>query len=154
MCQASVEQLNNPTNMMRVWAHELSRVFRDRLTDSKDRQWLDQALLQKLKDLLTPNNWSTEALRRQSFGDFLTPITSIEQRPSTRPTTAARPLTSSMRPPTASAKESADDEKRKPKTRPYVSVNLADEKVIKIVRDYVASYNVGSPTSLSVTLLP
>ena len=40
ICLIKKEQVNDRYTMIRLWAHELLRVFYDRLTDDKDRHWL------------------------------------------------------------------------------------------------------------------
>ena len=49
MQQARGDEIKEPPNMIRLWAHECMRVFKDRLTDDPDRAWFDAAVAEKVK---------------------------------------------------------------------------------------------------------
>jgi dynein heavy chain len=42
---ANVKQCTQPVHVVRMWIHENKRVFGDRLTDNKDRTYLDDMLI-------------------------------------------------------------------------------------------------------------
>ena len=89
MCMANCVAMTEPQQFVRLWCHEVMRVFYDRLTDDKDRLWLIQILRDRVKvrfgqdfdkicdHLQTVNEsgeMSTEIeipqIRRLLFGDF------------------------------------------------------------------------------------
>lgn len=45
LCNANFKQCTAPVHIIRLWIHENKRVFGDRLTDDKDRNYLDTMLL-------------------------------------------------------------------------------------------------------------
>ncbi|CAE7602693.1 Dnah1 [Symbiodinium sp. CCMP2456] len=72
LCSLSSKKSNNPLTVTRCWAHEIQRVFGDRLTDSQDLQWMktqvegavSQDLEQKLEVIFNKE--------RLIFASFLT----------------------------------------------------------------------------------
>jgi dynein heavy chain len=85
---ADTESMTDGAQGVRLWFHEILRVFYDRLTDDKDRQWLIDLLGDILKNnfgmqsnkvfehLLTPEDGGVvkiEVIRRLLFGDFGNP---------------------------------------------------------------------------------
>eukprot|EP00961_Rhodomonas_salina_P063758 857225-Rhodomonas_salina.13 len=49
MLMADTESMTEATSVVRLWAHEVMRVFYDRLTDDKDRDWLIELLRSIIK---------------------------------------------------------------------------------------------------------
>ncbi|KAF5833108.1 hypothetical protein DUNSADRAFT_10689 [Dunaliella salina] len=77
------EHVADPLQMVRLWTHEVLRVFYDRLVDNDDRLWLGHQLSEIIKlhfkekpervfsqDKLDENN-TLSALRGLMFGDFM-----------------------------------------------------------------------------------
>ncbi|CAE7390546.1 DNAH1 [Symbiodinium sp. CCMP2592] len=72
LCSLSSKKSNNPLTVTRCWAHEIQRVFGDRLTDNQDLQWMktqvegavSQDLEQKLEVIFNKE--------RLIFASFLT----------------------------------------------------------------------------------
>eukprot|EP00967_Tisochrysis_lutea_P060424 scaffold77290_cov15-Tisochrysis_lutea.AAC.1 len=77
------EHVEDPLQMIRLWTHEVLRVFYDRLVDDDDRQWVGHHLSEIIKlhfkekpervfsqDKLDDNNLLS-ALRALMFGDFM-----------------------------------------------------------------------------------
>ena len=77
------KQANDKTKMIRLWAHEVLRVYYDRLIDDGDRAWLFGALKENVKNhfkgvfdsvfgRLSPNKPPVEDdMRSLMFGDFM-----------------------------------------------------------------------------------
>ena len=69
ICSASIKEGNNKMSMVRLWFHEIMRVFGDRLINGEDRAYLTKVLTDKLPSFrLTPE----EVLTRDKliFCDF------------------------------------------------------------------------------------
>ncbi|KAK3267509.1 hypothetical protein CYMTET_23939 [Cymbomonas tetramitiformis] len=77
---------------IRLWIHEVLRVFYDRLTDKKDQNWLLNTFKQLLPkyfetdfdallSYLSPNPITIEDLRRLFFGDYMDPDKGGEDQP-------------------------------------------------------------------------
>jgi len=49
ICMADTASMTEPAQFCRLWCHEIMRVFYDRLTDDKDREWLIETLRTKTK---------------------------------------------------------------------------------------------------------
>jgi dynein heavy chain len=60
----------NEQGLINLFLHEMSRQFRDRLIDDKDRDWFDTTLAEKLTTH-TSKKTTPEAFRELIFGDFL-----------------------------------------------------------------------------------
>ncbi|XP_044749962.1 dynein axonemal heavy chain 1-like [Coccinella septempunctata] len=73
------EQVEDITEVVRLWYHECMRVFQDRLVNDEDRNWFNDLLRKTIKDnfKLDPE----EALGSNTilFGDFLDPQADIKQ---------------------------------------------------------------------------
>jgi dynein heavy chain len=81
-------------DLVRLWTHEVQRVFGDRLVDQSDREWflshVDETIdkhfnlkvLTTFEHLVAPGETTvtTDSMRRLFFGDYLTP-TEEDQRP-------------------------------------------------------------------------
>jgi dynein heavy chain len=89
MCMANTVAMTDPQQFVRLWRHEVMRVFYDRLTDDKDRVWLVGILRDRVKtrfgqdfDKICDHLQSEESAgepigilqaRRLLFGDFELP---------------------------------------------------------------------------------
>ncbi len=88
ICMASTESMTSNDQLVRLWCHEVMRVFYDRLTDDKDRNWFVELLRTKTKakfsqdfdkifeHLMKPEDESKVGIpcaRRLLFGDFGNP---------------------------------------------------------------------------------
>ena len=85
-CKPGVEE---PGEVNRLWAHEVMRVFHDRLTDEADRQWLMQQLVASTEKLykerfqkvmsrndinkMVQNGEEVKELKTMVYGDFMVP---------------------------------------------------------------------------------
>jgi len=49
LCKSESDLLTDEVGLYKLWVHEMNRVFRDRLTDDKDRDDID-ALIKDLLD--------------------------------------------------------------------------------------------------------
>jgi dynein heavy chain len=60
--------------LVRLWCHESSRVFRDRLINDDDRVWFNNAILDQLQTTLgnVGKSWKQEQFVDVIYGDFLT----------------------------------------------------------------------------------
>lgn len=67
-----VEPKNVPDKsaLLRLWCHECSRVFRDRLIDDADRGWYDDKIVEVLENEFEVA-WTPEKFVDVIFGDFL-----------------------------------------------------------------------------------
>lgn len=71
LSNASSKLVTQPVHLVRLWVHENSRVFGDRLINDKDRHWLDGLLMDQAKkdfDLERKEVYNSE---RIIFGDFM-----------------------------------------------------------------------------------
>eukprot|EP01041_Mallomonas_annulata_P002945 gene2945-5789_t len=59
-------------SVYRVWCHESSRVFRDRLINDDDRLWFNTAVLQELHTSLEAFDWTLDDFADCLYGNFLT----------------------------------------------------------------------------------
>ena len=66
------KHLTERSSMLRLWCHESSRVFRDRLINEDDRAWFNQALLHELHHSLNAETWTMEDFADCLYGNFLT----------------------------------------------------------------------------------
>lgn len=94
ICLIEKKELTNSDVGIRLWAHELVRVFGDRLINNKDRQWILEAatdcvrapfgsnfdMLFKHLDLNGDNKVDTiDEFRGLMFGDIFTPFGMTER---------------------------------------------------------------------------
>jgi dynein heavy chain, axonemal len=61
--------------LMRLWCHEASRVFRDRLVNQQDRTWYDNKMVEVLENEFC-KAWAPESFVDVCWGDFLQSDTS------------------------------------------------------------------------------
>ena len=95
ICLTTKKEVPNSDVAIRLWAHETTRVFGDRLTTDEDRLWMMNAIKEAtrapfasnfdmlFKSLDTDKNGKVESLdewRGLAFGDILTPF-GMEERP-------------------------------------------------------------------------
>eukprot|EP00929_Paragymnodinium_shiwhaense_P087548 TRINITY_DN476_c0_g5_i1.p1 TRINITY_DN476_c0_g5~~TRINITY_DN476_c0_g5_i1.p1 ORF type:complete len:2570 (-),score=757.67 TRINITY_DN476_c0_g5_i1:167-7876(-) len=71
VCSLSSKRANNPLTVTRCWAHEIQRVFGDRLTDQADLEWLKTSIDDRI---LTSFGMKTEEVfeRKIIFASFMT----------------------------------------------------------------------------------
>jgi len=62
-------QLSDREPLLRLWVHEMQRVFRDRLISQEDRDWFNQATAVMLKDRLEAD-WAVASFENTLFGDY------------------------------------------------------------------------------------
>ncbi len=70
MSQADPECIGTSDQIIRLWLHEMSRVFKDRLNCVEDNDWFDKNI-QKIRDNFLPineNDFKLDCL----FSDVLT----------------------------------------------------------------------------------
>jgi dynein heavy chain len=63
--------LNDLDSLIRLWCHEGSRVFRDRLINDSDRTWFNNAVLEQLHETLNMKQYQLKDFVDVIFGDFL-----------------------------------------------------------------------------------
>lgn len=95
VCMVTKKEFEQPDQMMRLWAHETTRVLGDRLINDEDRMWMLNAVSETTKISLGANfdllfkhldksgNGKIETLdefRGNVFGDIFTPF-GITERP-------------------------------------------------------------------------
>ncbi|XP_052780138.1 dynein axonemal heavy chain 12-like isoform X1 [Mya arenaria] len=93
VCLIKKGQVENKRVMIRLWVHEVMRVFYDRLTDDNDRKWLFEAVKKSVKDFfkeafdglfesLVPDGGKVKEgdLRSLMFGDYMNPDAEPEER--------------------------------------------------------------------------
>lgn len=68
--QVTPAKISKKDELAKVWCHEASRVFRDRLVDVKDRAWFDDVLMQQLHRRFGLQ-WYPEDFNDLLFGDYL-----------------------------------------------------------------------------------
>ena len=78
---ADPKKIGDDTNVMiRLWAHENTRIYRDRLTDAHDRDWFD-VLIKDMVDQYFKKNWDTLVTTDSIiFGDYMTSATVLWSR--------------------------------------------------------------------------
>eukprot|EP00752_Nemacystus_decipiens_P017827 g15983.t1 len=64
------EHADTKDKFLRLWCHEESRVFRDRLISAEDRTWFNNALQSVLMEYLDVD-WRTDQFADLLFGDYL-----------------------------------------------------------------------------------
>ncbi|XP_057312411.1 dynein axonemal heavy chain 12-like isoform X2 [Hydractinia symbiolongicarpus] len=86
------QSLSDKKTLVRLWVHEVYRVFYDRLVDDNDRNWLFKSLNKVLKDnfkedfeklfkhLATDKKLTDDDMRSLMFGDYLNPDAMGEDR--------------------------------------------------------------------------
>jgi dynein heavy chain len=62
--------LKTSETLLKLWTHEASRVFRDRLVDDKDGSWYDLRWSEMLRESFQCN-WDSKYVNSILFGDFL-----------------------------------------------------------------------------------
>jgi len=73
LLMASPTRTSSPVEFARLWVHETSRVFRDRLVNAEDRAWVD-SLLQNVLATFLHLDWSKVVPRgRVIYGDYMVP---------------------------------------------------------------------------------
>uniref|UniRef100_A0A8D0CZB2 Dynein axonemal heavy chain 12 n=1 Tax=Sander lucioperca TaxID=283035 RepID=A0A8D0CZB2_SANLU len=81
------DSLENKRTMIRLFVHEVFRVYYDRLVDDKDRAWLYQLMTSILKDHFNESfdqvnifNLVEEDMRNLLFGDYMNPDLEDDER--------------------------------------------------------------------------
>lgn len=64
--------LPDQNSLIRLWCHEGSRVFRDRLINEEDRTWYNYTVLTQLHSTLGALEWSVSDYSDLLYGNFLT----------------------------------------------------------------------------------
>jgi len=59
-----------PVQLMRLWIHENTRVFGDRLIEVKERKWLEEQLVQRAQSKFAISGKEIFNVERLIFGDF------------------------------------------------------------------------------------
>ena len=59
--------------LVRLWLHESSRIFRDRLTDQPDRDWFDKLSAQLISEKFKKDWNKIKLTERSVFGDYMVP---------------------------------------------------------------------------------
>lgn len=70
---AKTQTLNRNDKMIKLWIHESSRVFHDRLISASDKQWFNDLMVQLIKSVFRLD-WKHEDLFESKpliFGDFM-----------------------------------------------------------------------------------
>ncbi|PVD24358.1 hypothetical protein C0Q70_14839 [Pomacea canaliculata] len=95
VCLIRKEQVENKRVFVRLWVHEVMRVFYDRLTDDQDRAWLFKTVSGLVKEHFKESfdgvfehlanagqggKCQEEDLRSLMFGDFMNPDAAPEER--------------------------------------------------------------------------
>ncbi|CAM9194153.1 unnamed protein product, partial [Hapterophycus canaliculatus] len=70
LLMVKAEHADSQDKFLRLWCHEESRVFRDRLISAEDRTWFNDALQSVLLEFLDVD-WKTEQFADILFGDYL-----------------------------------------------------------------------------------
>jgi dynein heavy chain, axonemal len=65
------QHLPDADSFVKLWCHESSRVFRDRLIDDNDRDWFNNALLQELHGELKLTSWECSHFTDLLYGNFM-----------------------------------------------------------------------------------
>eukprot|EP00698_Gefionella_okellyi_P007650 TRINITY_DN186_c0_g3_i1.p1 TRINITY_DN186_c0_g3~~TRINITY_DN186_c0_g3_i1.p1 ORF type:complete len:2618 (+),score=811.11 TRINITY_DN186_c0_g3_i1:164-8017(+) len=68
---ADMKLVKSAPDMIRLWLHECTRVFRDRLVDQQDRDWFKKLLSEKLQSYLKTEWASVVTQERLLYGDFM-----------------------------------------------------------------------------------
>jgi dynein heavy chain len=79
LCSSMPKVMSEYLTLVRLWAHEHHRVFRDRLVSKEDCAWLDELLNQKVEEIfgLSPGNVFENS--RLIFNDFM--VSGADPRP-------------------------------------------------------------------------
>ncbi|VUZ52824.1 unnamed protein product, partial [Hymenolepis diminuta] len=94
ICLIKKEQVPNKQTFIRLWVHEVLRVFYDRLTDDSDRQWLVEYIKNSIETSFkekvnavfshllenSKDNVTEETFRSLIFGDFMDIDALLEDR--------------------------------------------------------------------------
>lgn len=71
---ADAKKIGEDQNILiRLWLHECTRIFRDRLTDEPDREWFDKQLKTMVTDCFKKKWEQLVTTDRLIFGDFMVP---------------------------------------------------------------------------------
>ncbi|CAM9936766.1 unnamed protein product [Ectocarpus sp. 6 AP-2014] len=70
LLMVKAEHADTKDKFLRLWCHEESRVFRDRLISAEDRTWFNGALQSVLLEFLDVD-WNTDMFAELLFGDYL-----------------------------------------------------------------------------------
>ena len=71
---ADPKKIGEDSNIMiRLWAHENTRIFRDRLTDEHDRLWFDKLIKETVQTVFKKNMDALVTTDRIIFGDYMVP---------------------------------------------------------------------------------
>jgi dynein heavy chain len=72
MLMVDARKMNSKDQLARLWVHEITRVFGDRLTCAEDHQWMKDLLKKKIEEEFNMD-WDTVVPRRLLYGDFMYP---------------------------------------------------------------------------------
>ena len=79
---AKTQTLNRNDKMIKLWIHEASRVFHDRLVSSEDKKWFTELVVDLIKNAFRVD-WSHADLFESKpliFGDFMKRSVPYEER--------------------------------------------------------------------------
>jgi dynein heavy chain len=65
------KHIDTKEKFLQLWTHESARVFRDRLINTEDREWFDDAVLGQLHEKLDQESWNKEDFNTLAFADLL-----------------------------------------------------------------------------------
>ncbi|NWH35887.1 DYH1 protein, partial [Chloropsis hardwickii] len=77
MLMAEPGKVENKEQLLRLWYHESSRVFCDRLVNDEDRTWFDNLMTQKMEELGTTFE-QVIPIQPVLFGDFMEPGANVK----------------------------------------------------------------------------
>ena len=66
------KHIQSKDSIIKLWCHESSRVFRDRLINEEDKNWFNGAILKELHTKLNATVWKTEDFADLLFADYAT----------------------------------------------------------------------------------
>jgi dynein heavy chain len=72
ICSLSSKKANAPSIVTKCWAHEIDRVFGDRLTDDGDRQWMRDQISGRLREVFGVEPETVYDKERLIFASFMT----------------------------------------------------------------------------------
>jgi len=82
ICMGHPDRIKEQSQLIRIWGHECSRVFKDRLINHEDGNWFDEAIAVKVSEHFK-SDWRKIAPRQDRpllYGSFIDPTILLENR--------------------------------------------------------------------------